>query len=236
MHTDSYPAIDSQKAKLTANSVFITGGSKGIGKAIALSFAKAGTSFIAVGARSVAKSLEQAIQDAAASAGRKPPQVLLVSLDVTSQKSVDDAAVEVGQKFGKLDILVNNAGVVEKIVPIVDSIPEDWWRTWIINIRGPYLVTRAFMPLLLKGDSKQIVNMSSIGAHLIMPGLSSYQTGKLALLRFSEFINVEYGDQGVLAYAIHPGSVATEIFDGNGGIPKGLEHRKSRNFPAPALS
>ncbi len=230
MHKDSYPAIDPQKANLAGKSVFISGASKGIGKAISISFAKAGASFIAVGARSRLEPLVQAIKEAAASAGRKTPEVLPITLDVASQKSVDDAAAEVEKKFGKVDVLVNNAGVLEAPCSIADSEPENWWYTWIVNVRGPYLTTRAFLPLLLKGD-KQIINTSSVGAHIVMPGYSAYQTGKLALLRFGEFIMAEYGDQGVLAYGIHPGVIRTEIFDGSGGIPKEVEHCKSTITP-----
>lgn len=208
--------------------MFITGASKGIGKAVTLSFAKAGASFIAIGARSDLQSLEQAIQEAAASADRKPPHVLLINLDVTSQKSVDDAAAKVEKAFGKLDILINNAGVIEPISPIVDSNPDAWWKTWTVNVRGPYLVTRAFLPLLLKGEYKHIIITTSVGAHAVMPGLSAYQPGKLAILRFTEFINAEYGDKGVLAYAVHPGAIITEIFDSFGGLPEEWKDRKSR--------
>ena len=228
LHKDTYPAIDSGKADLTGKSVFISGGSKGIGKATTLSFAKAGASFIAVGARSNLQPLEKAVHDAAVSAGKKPPQFLPISLDVTSKESVEDAAAEVKRAFGKLDILINNAGVVEAPVPIADGDPDIWWNTWIINLRGPYLVTRAFLPLLLKGEYKTIVITNSVGAFGTLPGLSAYQSGKLALLRFADFVNREYGDKGILIYSIHPGSVLTEIFDTMGGLPENMRDRKTR--------
>ena len=230
LHKDTYPAIDPQKANLTGKSVFITGASKGVGKAMALSFAKAGASFIGVGARSKLESLEKAIKEAAAAAGQKSPQVLPITLDVTSQKSVDDAAFQVKKNFGKLDILVNNAGVLEPPTPIAESDPDTWWNTWVVNVRGPYLSTRAFLPLLLKGDHKQIINTCSVGAFATMQGASAYQSGKLALLRFTEFTNAEYGDKGVLAYAIHPGAILTEIFDPMGGLPEEFKPRKSKPF------
>ena len=72
-------------------------------------------------------------------------------------------------------------------------------------------MTHCFLPLMLKGGDKQIVNLSSIGAHHTRPGFSAYQPGKLAILRFSEFINAEYGDQGVMSFAVHPGGVMTEL-------------------------
>lgn len=78
-------------------------------------------------------------------------------------------------------------------------------------MRGPYLVTRSFLPLLLKGGDKQIVSLSSIGAHVTRSGASAYQTSKLAVLRFTEFIMSEYGDKGILAFAVHPGGVMTDM-------------------------
>ena len=178
---------------------------------MSLAFAKAGASDIAIGARSDMTSLEQEMQKAASEAGRQQPRVLQVKLDVTSRDNVDSAAAAVEKEFGKLDIIINNAGILGKIRPVADSDPDDWWNVWTMNMRGPYLITRAFLPLLLKGGDKTIVNVSSVGAHVMTPGLSSYQTTKLALLRFTEFLCAEYGDKGLLAYSIHPGNVATEI-------------------------
>lgn len=79
---------------------------------------------------------------------------------------------------------------------------------------------------MLKGGDKQIINVSSVGAHLTGRGLSSYQTSKLALLRFTEFIVAEYGEQGILAFCIHPGNIpGTDIFPG--GVPDTIGHRMS---------
>ena len=209
LHSDTYEAIDSSKANLRGKSVFICGASKGIGRSITLSFAKAGASCIAIGARSDQAAVEKDIKDAAEAAKKSPPKVLQIKLDVTEQKSIESAAAEIEDQFGGLDILVQNAGIVGTPSPIVDSNPEDWWKTWDVNVRGPYLVARAFLPLMLKGGDKQIVNVSSVGAFLRGPGMSSYQTSKLALLRFTEFIVAEYGEKGVLAFCIHPGNIVS---------------------------
>lgn len=64
-------------------------------------------------------------------------------------------------------------------------------------------MTRSFLPVMLKAGDKQIMNIKSIAAHDYRPGFSAYQPAKLAIVRFSELINVEYGDQGVLSYAVH---------------------------------
>ena len=161
--------------------------------------------------------LTKEIAEAASKLGKPSPKVVTVKFDVSDQASVAAAAKEVELGLdGRLDILICNAGVIEKPTPIINSDPDEWWKTYTINVRGPYLVTRAFLPMMLKQGDKQIVMVSSIGAHWIMSGLSSYQPGKLAVLRFSEFINEEYGNQGILSYSIHPGNVATGITDHHG--------------------
>lgn len=234
LHSDTYEAIDPRMSNLNGKNVFICGASKGIGRSITLSFAKAGASCIAIGARSDQAGLENDIKDAAAAAKKTPPKVLRIKLDVTDQKSVESAAANIENRFGRLDILVQNAGIVGTPGPIVDSDPEDWWKTWDVNVRGAYLVTRAFLPLMLKGGDKQIVNVSSVGAHLIGEGMSAYQTSKLALLRFTEFVVAEYGEQGVLAFCIHPGNIpGTDIF-GPRGVPDSMKHLFTETTELPA--
>jgi NAD(P)-dependent dehydrogenase (short-subunit alcohol dehydrogenase family) len=131
---------------------------------------------------------------------------------VTDEASVDAAAKEIESAFPQLDILINNAGYLEERAKIRDSDPNEWWKTWTINVKGPYLVTRAFLPQIIdKGGDKIIVNLGSIAAHLQAPGASAYQTSKLALQRFTEFLDADHGPDGVLTFAIHPGGVPTEM-------------------------
>jgi NAD(P)-dependent dehydrogenase (short-subunit alcohol dehydrogenase family) len=127
---------------------------------------------------------------------------------------VQHAVERVTPEFqGRLDILISNAGYMEPWVNIVDADVGEWWRSWDINIRGQFLLWQAMVPLVLADDSslKTIVNMSSVGAFFVLPGASAYQTGKFALLRLTDFLNVEYGDQGLIAYCMHPGAVPTEL-------------------------
>lgn len=193
---------------------------------MAKSFAQAGASHIAIGARSNLDSVKSTILAAAAEAKRSPPQVLCVEIDIISQKSAEKAAALVTKTFGKLDILLINAGVLGGMASIADSDPEKWWSNWEINVKGPYLVSRAFLPLMLKRGDKTIITTSSVGAHLITPGVSAYQTTKLAVLRLMEFVSTEYKDQGVLAYSIHPGNVLTTLVAGEHGLPEELAHGK----------
>ncbi|EKV12482.1 2,4-dienoyl-CoA reductase, putative [Penicillium digitatum] len=211
-HHDTYPAIDPTKRDLSSKYIFITGASKGIGRETALSYSRAGCAGIAVGARTNLTGLAPSLSEAASAAGKPVPQIVVVPLDVTDEKSVTAAAATVNEAFPRLDILINNAGYLEKRAKIAESDPEEWWRTWNVNVRGPYLVTRAFLPqILVKGGEKIVVNLSSIAAHLIAPGGSAYQTSKLALQRWTEFLHVDHGPDGILTFAVHPGGVPTDM-------------------------
>jgi NAD(P)-dependent dehydrogenase (short-subunit alcohol dehydrogenase family) len=128
-----------------------------------------------------------------------------------SYASVESAAEAIEKEFGKLDILINNAGYLSTFEPMGDTDPEDYWRNYEINLRGVYFVTRACLPLMLRGGEKTIVNVSSRGANTLSAGASGYQTTKFALLRFTEFLVVDYGEQDLLAFAVHPASSKTEL-------------------------
>ncbi|KAK5126414.1 hypothetical protein LTR85_010650 [Meristemomyces frigidus] len=211
IHNDIYDYIKPEQFNLNGRAVLITGASKGIDRETALSYAKAGASFIGIGARSSLDSLQGEIEETAKKAGRKVPKILALRLDVADNANVEQAAKETEAAFGRLDILINNAGYLEPFVKMTESNPEEWKRSYEVNVFGVYHMTRAFLPLLLKTPTglKEVINLTSIGALMAMPGGSGYQPGKLAVLRFSEFISVEYPD--ILAYSIHPGGVMTDL-------------------------
>ncbi|CAM1504641.1 Fc.00g022320.m01.CDS01 [Cosmosporella sp. VM-42] len=211
-HRDTYTAIDPSKRDFSGKYVFIIGASKGIGQETALSYASAGAAGIGIGARSDLSDLIPRLAEAASVAGKPAPQVVAVTSDVTDQVSVADAAEKISNSFPRLDILVNNAGYLEKRANIRESDPEEWWRTWTVNVKGPYLVTRAFLPQILeRGGDKTVVNLSSIAVNLLSPGGSAYQTSKLAVQRFTEFLDADHGPDGILTYGIHPGGVLTDM-------------------------
>jgi NAD(P)-dependent dehydrogenase (short-subunit alcohol dehydrogenase family) len=136
--------------------------------------------------------------------------VLALPLDVTSRTSVESAFTTVSAAFSsRLDILINNAGYLSSFNGIPGTDPDEWWRDWEVNVKGTYLVTRAFWPLLLRSDLKIILNVSSIAAIYMPPHGSAYGTTKLAMLRFTEYI-----DQDMLAIAVHPGTMDTELARG----------------------
>ena len=158
-----------------------------------LSFAKAGASYIAAGARSDMSQLGRDVIAAAESAKRPIPKFLPVRLDVTDEKSVDAAANLVEAEFGRCDILVHNAGIMGCLKPIAESDPAERWHNFEVNVRGTYLISRAFILLLLDSHNgqKTVINVSSVGAHLVNPLVSAYQTSKLALLRYPNLSSIE---------------------------------------------
>lgn len=137
VHNDTYAEIDPTQADLSGKAVFITGASRGLGKAIAASFAKAGASYIAIGARSGLDEAENDVKAAAKHAGRAEPRVLKLKLEVTDAESVTGAVAKIEAEFGRLDIVINNAGVMGGLKSIADSDLDVWWQTSMLLSSQP---------------------------------------------------------------------------------------------------
>ncbi|KAK9244007.1 hypothetical protein V1506DRAFT_477467 [Lipomyces tetrasporus] len=211
VHSDTYPEIDPAKTDLSGKAVLVTGGSRGIGRAIVLAYARAGASFIAAAARSGTSDLAADVEAAALSANRTPPKYLPITLDVSSIESVKAAAVALEKEFGRCDVIVNNAGVFGDFSLLGDYDPKTWSNVFDVNVRGPYLVTQTLLPLMIKTGDAYVVNISSVGAILTAPTVSAYQISKTALFRLSDFINKEYSEKGVISFAVHPGNCITDM-------------------------
>jgi NAD(P)-dependent dehydrogenase (short-subunit alcohol dehydrogenase family) len=175
-----------------------------------ISFAKAGASRFVIVARSDISTTAEAIKSTSRKVGHSEPEILAIQADCSSPESVEALAGQVKQAFGHLDIVINNAAILS-MQPILESDPAEWMKVLTVNVFGPYLVVRALLPLLLKGESKTIVNVCSVGAHCVTPTISAYQISKLAVLRLTEFICAEHDNDGIVAYSIHPGNVPTTM-------------------------
>ncbi|KAI1503387.1 hypothetical protein F5X99DRAFT_103748 [Biscogniauxia marginata] len=231
-HHDTYAEIDptGNPAPCHGKTVLITGAAKGIGRAIVVSYAKAGASRIAIAARGDASATRTEALQAAANAGRQGLEIIILKLDVCDYASITACVAEITSKWGHVDILVNNAGYLAPFEPLGVSDMDEWWRTWEVNVRGIYWVVRALLPLLLQGTEKTIINLTSVGALALTPGASAYQSSKLAVMRLTEYLMVDYMKEvgpanflnswrrvltmlckGLLAYSVHPASVATDL-------------------------
>jgi len=219
-HHSQYPAIDPNsdlKGSASGKTVFLTGASRGIGQAVAIAFAQAGAGAVYITART-----EKALNETRIKIGEANPQTecRYMVCDVTSADQVRAAVDDCVSNFGGIDIADANAGYLDKWRKIGESDIESWWYSWEVNMKGSYLVARYCIPHLVESAKKQFANgtsgghlilMSSVGAQLLMPGASDYQTSKHAVNRLCEFINVDHGGDGIKCFAVHPGGVSTEL-------------------------
>lgn len=131
--------------------------------------------------------------------------------DVTDEAAVNAWVDEVLARHGRIDLLVNNAGVIDSEVAIEESDPQDWWRAVEVNVRGPYLVTRAVLPHMLTAGSGRIVNLNSGSGTKPAGTATAYNVGKSALARITGATHLSGADRGVLAFDFAPGVVHTEM-------------------------
>jgi NAD(P)-dependent dehydrogenase (short-subunit alcohol dehydrogenase family) len=219
-HHTLYNAIDPASALKNSASgkvIFITGGSRGIGQATAIAFAKAGAKAVYITARS-----EQALKETQDLIRQTNPDTRCAysTCDVTNMAQVEAAVSACVKKFGGIDVADANAGYLDKWEKIGESDPKSWWYTWEVHIKGVYHVIRFSIPYLIesakrsadKGSSGgHLILLSSIGAQLLFPTASDYQTSKHAINRLCEFVNVDHGQDGVKCFSVDPGGVATEL-------------------------
>lgn len=215
-----YPAIDPADAlngTASGKVVFLSGASRGIGQATAVAFAKADAAAIYVTARSP-KGLEETKTSVLDANPRTKCDYRLC--DVTDEQQVKAAIADCLNKFGQIDIADANAGYLGNWTKIAESDPGSWWRSWEVNIKGTYHVIRHVIPHLVESakthsatgrSGGHLVLISSVGAQLLTPGASDYQTSKHAINRLCEFVNVDHGEDGVKCFAIHPGGVPTAL-------------------------
>jgi NADP-dependent 3-hydroxy acid dehydrogenase YdfG len=196
-HHDTYAEINSASdpAPCAGKTVLVTGAAQGMGRAIVISYARAGASRIAITDRKDASATSTQALQAAVKAGRQGLEVLVLKLDVCDYASIEACVAEVSSKWGHVDILVNNAGYLAPFEPLGVGDKDEWWRTWEINVRGVYWVVRALLPLLLQSTQKTIVNLASIGALALSPGASAYQPSKMAVMRLTEYLMLDYMQQ-----------------------------------------
>ncbi|KAF2489336.1 NAD(P)-binding protein [Lophium mytilinum] len=138
----------------------------------------------------------------------------IVKCDVTVEADVKNLEKIIKEEHGRLDVLVNNAGFLDVAgwKPLTEGNPEDFKKTFDVNIYGVYLVTRTLLPVLFgsEGGAKTVVGISSMSSHFASYSIS-YGMSKLALNRFIEFLSKEYEKEGLMAHALHPGGVRTKM-------------------------
>jgi NAD(P)-dependent dehydrogenase (short-subunit alcohol dehydrogenase family) len=190
---------------LEGKAAIVTGGSKGIGRAIARAFAEAGAR-VALAARGV-EDLEQAAKEIDAAGGR----ALAIPTDVTDQEQVQNLVDRTVAELGTVDILVNNAGAAPFLSTLDQMRMEGFEKYFRLNFNGAVLCTKAAGPILTgKGDGC-VLNVASVAGFIASPGLTYYASAKAALINFTRTMAQEWAAYRVRVNALAPGWVETEM-------------------------
>ena len=191
----------------------VTGGGRGIGRAIAQRLAKAGTA-VAV----VARSADELAESVALIEG-EGNSAIAVMADVTDQASVEQMVNEVEQQLGPVNLLINNAGVMGPAGPTWQIDTDKWWRCVDVNLRGPFFCSRAVLPGMVARSSGRIITTASGAGIEPWPFGAAYAIAKGAAISFSENLAAETGEYGISVFSIHPGFVRTAMTEGAAASP-----------------
>jgi len=185
-------------ARLAGKTAFITAAGQGMGRAAALAFAREGAKVWAtdINAKTLAELDGKGVQTRV--------------LDVT-----DEAAItKIGKEVGDIEILFNCAGIVHH-GSILDATPKDWDQAFAVNVKSMYLVTRAFLPGMLRKNRGSIINMASVASSIRgLPNRFVYGASKAAVIGLTKAIAADYVAKGVRCNAICPGTVDTPSLQG----------------------
>ena len=184
------------------STVLVTGGGRGIGRAIALAFAEPGST-VAIAARTQADL--EATGSEIAKRGATP---ILLTVDVRDESSVERGFRQLRESTDRIHVLVNNAGVGGG-QPVQDADPGDWRRVLDTNVFGTFLVTRQAIPLLQDGG--RVVNMSSVLGRFGVPGYTAYCATKHGVIGFTRALSLELVKRKITVNAIAPGWVETDM-------------------------
>ncbi|MEM7553597.1 MAG: 3-oxoacyl-[acyl-carrier-protein] reductase [Cyanobacteria bacterium P01_A01_bin.84] len=183
----------------------VTGGSRGIGKAIALELSKFGAS-IAINYANSSNAAESVV-DTINNAGGK---AVALQADVSKASEVDALISSTIEKLGSIDILVNNAGITRDTL-LLRMKPEDWQAVIDLNLTGVFLCTRAVSKLMLKQRSGRIINIASVAGQMGNPGQANYSAAKAGVIGMTKTLAKEFASRGITVNAVAPGFIATDM-------------------------
>jgi len=185
----------------------ITGAGRGIGRAIALAYAKEGAR-LALAART-RRDLDQTAQEAQALGA----STCIVPVDVSDPTQVEDMVRHTIEQFATIDILVNNAGIAGPLGPLQENDMTAWIQTIQVNLIGTYLCCRAVLPIMQKQNRGKIINLSGAGATNAWRNLSAYGVSKVAVVRLTETLALELEGRNIQVNALGPGSIHTQMWE-----------------------
>jgi NAD(P)-dependent dehydrogenase (short-subunit alcohol dehydrogenase family) len=181
---------------MAVRTAIVTGGGSGIGRAICAQLRKDGFAVAVLDAGDVPDASD-----------------LVLRCDVTVAPDVDDAVAQVVATFGQIDVLVNNAGITgsRRATTLHETPIDEWDRVHAVNVRGPFLCSRAVLPVMIRQGSGHIITIVSIAGMFAFPGRAAYSSSKGGALMLTRSIAVDYAKHGIRANAICPGMVHTPM-------------------------
>lgn len=193
--------MNQETGKFTGKFVVITGAAGGIGQAVTRRFLNEGAKVCAVDKNTDALEKLPSELD-------MPEGLSIFAADISSEKDSLDLAEKIKQDWGKLDILINNAGWFP-VTPFEEMTYEEWRKVIEVNLDGPYLMTRALLPLIKKSESGRIIIVSSGSIFGGVPDQCHYVAAKSGLIGFSRSLAKLVGEDGITVNIITPGLTVT---------------------------
>jgi len=193
-------------ARLENRVAIVTGGARGLGKLFCSTMAEEGAKIV------IADILEKEAQETAQQIRERGGAALSLKLDVTSEEETLVMAEKTIEGFGRIDILVNNAAMMYGIgrKPFMEVSPGEWDMLMAVNLKGPFLCTRAVFPQMKKQGKGKIINLSSETAFTGSKGFIHYVTSKGGIISFTRSLAAELGQYGICVNTIAPGLTDTE--------------------------
>jgi 3-oxoacyl-[acyl-carrier protein] reductase len=185
----------------------VTGGKRGIGRGIALAFAKAGAD-VAICSRGAEDGSLEAVAKEIEQLGRRS---LAIKADVSKKSDVDQMVQRVIDEFGDIDILVNNAGVIMWDQSLLEASEDDWNKIMTINLQGAFFCCQAVGKWMMERKKGNIINMCSVSAISVSPGAAIYCISKAGLWMLTRALAQELGVYNIRVNAISPGWVKTDM-------------------------
>ena len=182
----------------------VTGGSRGIGRAVAASLAEDGASVVVSGRDPVRVEVEAKELEALGAS------VLAVQADVARREDVDRLVDRTRERFGRIDILVNNAGITRDTL-LVRMKDEDWDQVLNVNLRGAFLMTRAVAKVMMRQKGGRIINIASAAGTMGNAGQVNYSAAKAGLIGLTKAAARELAHWGILVNAVAPGLIDTDM-------------------------
>lgn len=188
------------------NTALVTGAASGLGRELALSFAREGATVL------LADIDAARLEETSGMLAREGAESRGYVVDVSDRGEVEAMAERVREEFGGLDVLVNNAGVFVW-ADFADTTLEDWEWLMGVNLWGPILTIKAFLPGMIARGSGHIVNVASLGGLVTMPTLSAYSATKFGLVGLTETLQHELEPLGIAVTLVCPGNLRTPIIE-----------------------